>query len=134
MAVRLATPFFPAKWTITDTIRPDLQLLSPEAIGVNSYPCISRFACHGHDDPVFKQIDSTATFAPQLREHQFLLAFRGIAGATALAEGALTYITDEIKRQTPRRVRRQTDTITVNLLKNLVSIREHVADEGRHSP
>lgn len=116
---QISHAILPATWSITDTIRPDLQSLPPESIGVNSYPCTSRFACHDHDDRVFKQIDTPATFDPQLEDHQFRLAFRGVAGAAAIAEGALTYITAKKKEQTPRRVRRQRSGTTVNLLKTL---------------
>ena len=116
---QISHAILPAVWNVTNTILPEVASLQPEPIGVNSYPCISRFACHGHDDTVFKQIDSPATFVRQLEEHQFLLAFWSIAGATAITEGALTYITDEIRRQMPRRVRRQRSGVTINHLRIL---------------
>ena len=118
---QISHAILPAVWNVTTRILPELRSLQPEPIGVNSYPCTPRFACHGHDDRVFKQIDAPVTFDPQLHEHQFLLAFRGIAGATALTEGALAYITDVMRRHTPRRVRRQRSVVTKNHLRILDS-------------
>ena len=115
----------PAEWTVTDAIRPEVSRLRPQSIGVNSHPCKSPFACHEHDDPVFKQIDAPKTFDPQLQEHQFLLAFRGVAGASALAEGALTHITKLAAPWTNRRARRQRDSVSNNQRKMLEeSLRE----------
>ena len=102
---QISHAILPAVWNVTTRILPERHSLQPQPIGVNSYPCTPRFACHHHDDRVFMQIDSPVTFDPQLHRHQFILAFRGIAGATALTEeGALTYITDLMRRHTPRRM------------------------------
>ena len=118
---QLVKAILPATWTITDTIQPDFRYLRPypTGTGTDSYPCTAPFACHDHDDRVFKAIDAPTTFDPRMREHQFLLAFRTIAGATSITEGALTRCTEEIRRLAPRRVRRQHGSKAVPQLKYL---------------
>ena len=104
---QIGLALLPAQWTFTGTIQPELESLRPERYGINDYACTSPFACHDHDDLVFKRIDNPTTFDALDEESQFLLAFRGIAGAAAIAKGTLTHLEDKKKEMFPRRVRRQ---------------------------
>ena len=108
-----------ATWSITDAIRPDLDPLRPESIGVNSNPCISPYACQPHDHRVFEAIDAPDIFDLELPQHQFLVSFRGVLGATALAEGTSVTLTEEYKQRTPRHIRRSRDRVIQNQVEAL---------------
>ena len=62
--------------------------------GTSIDQCTWRFACHYHDNQVFKDIDRPDTDINS-RTAQFLLAFRAIAAATSWAESYL-HFTDKV--------------------------------------
>ena len=68
---------------------PVFEGLKPEFVKVDSHICKSRLACQPHDNKAFEDIDAPETFDPLNPDHQFLLAFRAIAGTTAKTEGIL---------------------------------------------
>ena len=53
--------------------------------------CTRRLACENHDGPVFWSIDSPRRLDPHDPEHQFLMAFRAMAGSLALVESVTDY-------------------------------------------
>ena len=93
-------------WTLTDTIQPDIDSIHPQPIGTDDYACKSPFSCPDHDNRIFKPIDAPGEFDLTDQYHQFLLGFRGIAGSTAITEGALIYCR-EYKPHPPNRSMRR---------------------------
>ena len=64
-----------------------IERYEPVPRGKNHKDCKFTFACHNHDDRVFKPIDSVERFNPGDHETQFKLGLRTIAAYTAWYRG-----------------------------------------------
>ena len=60
---------------------------APVLRSTNNDDCKFTFACHNHDNEVFKKIDTFEHFDFNDNETQFLLGFRAMAAHTALIQG-----------------------------------------------
>ena len=81
-------------WIIDGSISDDLlQIAIPKLkpANLNILRCTRRLACTAHDGPVFRSIDRR-NLRPEDGEQQFLMGFRGIAGALALCESVIDFV------------------------------------------
>ena len=74
-----------------------IERYEPVPRGKNHKDCKFTFACHNHDDRVFKPIDSVERFNPSDHETRFKLGLRTIAAYTAWYRGHKKWSQNEFK-------------------------------------